>query len=158
MEVQKIAAGQICTELFSQNLVTTLGYQKSSLFACRWSENHPKFENSIAICSFIKAPHGCQESSSSYQYNSLDFESKKPSVITTLIYFWYCLLLSPYSRDLFCDLNVRHYALTDSQIYLICVTQSIQGAIMLNPIEKFKVAIILHMKRDWNHCTEPLQQ
>ena len=23
---------------------------------------------------------------------------------------------------------------------------------MLNPIEKFKVAI-LHLKRDWNHCT-----
>ena len=39
--------------------------------------------------------------------------------------------------------------ITDKEIYL-CVTQSVQGAIMLNPIEKFKVAI-LHLNRDWNH-------
>ncbi len=39
--------------------------------------------------------------------------------------------------------------ITDGEIYL-CVTQSIYGAIMLNPIEKFKVAI-LHLNRDWSH-------
>ncbi len=39
--------------------------------------------------------------------------------------------------------------LTDAQIYL-CVTQSILRDIMLNPIEKFKVAI-LHLNRAWNH-------
>ncbi len=30
----------------------------------------------------LKAPHGCRESSCSYQYNSLNFDSKKSSVIT----------------------------------------------------------------------------
>ena len=39
--------------------------------------------------------------------------------------------------------------LTDGEIYL-CVTQSIYGATMLNPIEKVKVAI-LHLNRGWNH-------
>ncbi len=53
-----------------------------SFFACRWSQTHPKFENSIAICSPIKAPHGCRESPSSYQHNSLNFDSQKSSVIT----------------------------------------------------------------------------
>ncbi len=43
------------------------------------------------------------------------------------------------------------YKLTDAQVYL-CVAQSIQGDIMLNPIEKFKVAI-LHLNRAWNHWT-----
>ncbi len=38
---------------------------------------------------------------------------------------------------------------TDGEIYL-CVTQSIYGDVMLNRIEKFKVAI-LHLNRDWNH-------
>ncbi len=41
------------------------------------------------------------------------------------------------------------FQISDGEIYL-CVTQSILGAIMLNPIEKFKVAI-LHLNRDWNH-------
>ncbi len=38
---------------------------------------------------------------------------------------------------------------TDGDIYL-CVAESIKGAIMLNPIEKLKVAI-LHLNRAWNH-------
>ena len=38
---------------------------------------------------------------------------------------------------------------TDWEIYLL-VTQSIQGAMILNPIEKFKFAI-LHQNRDCNH-------
>ena len=39
--------------------------------------------------------------------------------------------------------------ISDGEIYL-WVTQSIYGDVMLNPIEKFKVAI-LHLNRDWNH-------
>ncbi len=82
VEVQKSAVGQICTEPFSKNLVTNLGYQKSSLFACRCSQTHPKFENSIAICSFIKAAPCYQKSSPSYKLNSLNFDSEKLFVET----------------------------------------------------------------------------
>ncbi len=39
--------------------------------------------------------------------------------------------------------------ISDALIYL-CVTQSISGDVMLNPNEKFKVAI-LHLNRAWNH-------
>ena len=41
------------------------------------------------------------------------------------------------------------YDITYAQIYL-CVTQSIQGDVMLNPIEKLKLAI-LHLNGAWNH-------
>ncbi len=34
----------------------------------------------IGICSYIKAAHCCQKSSPSYQFNSLNFDSKKLSV------------------------------------------------------------------------------
>ncbi len=67
----------IYTKSFSQNLVTTFGYPKSSLYACRWSQPYLKSGNSIRICSFIKAAHGCQTSSPSYHFNILNFDSKK---------------------------------------------------------------------------------
>ena len=82
VEVQKSAVGQICTEPFSKNLVTNFGYQKSSLFACRCSQTHPKLENLIAIRSFIKAALGYQKSAPSYKVNSLNFDSEKLSVET----------------------------------------------------------------------------
>ncbi len=77
-QVQLRGITQSHTELFSQNVVTTFGYLKSSLFSCRWSQTQPK----SGIYSSIKAVHCCKKSSSSYQLNSLKFEFKNISVIS----------------------------------------------------------------------------
>ncbi len=80
--------------------------------------------------------------------NRIHVDVPQAQLFMTLLIFW-CIIWGIWTWISLHNKMITSNNVSDGEIYL-CVAQSIQGDTMLNPIEKFKVAI-LHLNRDWNH-------